>query len=409
MKRTAMLLMLMLLPMCLVSMNPISDSDLSEVTGQAGVTIHIDASMDVSFAEIGWGDVDGVPAISTEGGWIGIDSLKMDRLHVWPRTDFAMESSDFIGTYNKNGDGGVSDLQFTTMDLVNLPVGRVHSNNGPLYSQTGTDEFYVVQRTGIPTLTITMDSMLANIVLGPMDRDPVTDRYKPGFNQTMGQLYMSGLNVATGKDGVAMISSHVNGSTADSIFSNLLVGSGITMEMQNVKIDYLLLDKLAWGDIDGVEDICRSDSALASQDVARETRGLNGKGWVGLRDLAIKNINIDGQNFIDVGATHASDDSVVDNIHVVGGAAYLDLPEVMNEIYNAAFRRNGGKSLSSIMLGNGFTITMEELGSGIVLGRSTSDDDFAKKMGDIYISGMRIGMYSNRETQARSYVRIFAH
>lgn len=409
MKKTAILLMLMLLPLCLVSMNPISDTDLSEVTGQSGVTIHIDATMDVSFAEVGWGDTDGVPALSTAGGWIGINDLKVNHLHVWPRTDFAQESADFVGTYATDGDGGLSDLQFTTMDLVCLPVKPAESNDGPFYRPTGTGAMSIVQRTGIPTLTITMDSMLVDIVLGPMDRDPVTGAYRPGFNQTMGKFYLSGLNVATGKDGAALISSHGNGSAAESIFTNLLFGSGITMEIQNVKVDYLLLDKLAWGDTDGMEDICTPDRALASQEDARDTEGLGGKGWFGLRDFAIKNIVIDGGNFIDVGTTLASDDSRVGNIHALGGAAYLDLPEAMNEIYNAAFQRDGGKVLASIMLGNGFAVTMEELGAEVAVGRSTSDDDFVNNMGDIYMSGMRVGIYDNHETQARSYVRIFAH
>lgn len=391
MKRTGILLLLFMLPLCLVSMNPLSDSDLSEVTGQSGVTIHIDAALDVSFAQVGWGDTDGVSGISTQGGWIGIDGLKMEHLHVWPRTDFAMDSSDFGGSYVQNGDGGPSDIQFVTLDLVQVPADAT--------DQAG---MRTVLRTGIPTLSIAMDSMLVNIVLGPFKDNPAINGYKPNFNQLLGQLYLSGLNVATGRDGVALISSHDNGSPIDSMISNMLFGAGISMELQNVKVDYLLIDKLAWGDIDGIADVYTTDRAHASQ-------GLNGEGWIGLRDLAIKNLVIDGQTFIDVGATLASDCSTIGNIHALGKDAYLDLPGTMNEIYNVIFDDDGGKKIASITLGDGFAVTMEKLAAQIVLGKSTSDDDFVERMGDIHMAGMRLDISDNPETHARSYVRIFAH
>lgn len=412
MKRIAVLLLLLLLPLCLVSMNPLSDPDMANISGQSGVTINIDATMNVSFAQVGWGDLDGVPGVSSQGGWIGIDSLKMDHLHVWPRTDFALESPDFEGTYDKNGDGGQSDLQFLTMDLVYLPVDPADNNDGPFYfdRQSGmSGGMYVVQRTGIPTLNIVLDSMSVNVVTGPFEGNPAVNGYKPHFDQLLGKIYLSGLNVATGKDGVALIWPHSNGSNASSMFGNLLIGSGVSMELQQVKVDYLLLDKLAWGDIDGKGDIYTPGSTPEDWEKSRIAQGLDNEGWVGLKDLAIKNIIINGKTSIDVGTVLANDGSTISDINVNSKKAFLSLPAAQNEIYNTIFDRDGGKTFASITLGDHFTVSMEKLGAWVVLGKSVSDDDFVEKLGYFGASGMNLDIINNQETKAGSYVRIFAH
>ena len=46
------------LPMSVMAMTTISDNDLSAVTGQAGVSIGADITMNVSFGTIAWGDSD---------------------------------------------------------------------------------------------------------------------------------------------------------------------------------------------------------------------------------------------------------------------------------------------------------------------------------------------------------------
>ena len=59
MKSIAAVLSILLLSVSGWAMTPISDSELSDITGQSGVTIIIDVTMDIQFATIAWGDPDG--------------------------------------------------------------------------------------------------------------------------------------------------------------------------------------------------------------------------------------------------------------------------------------------------------------------------------------------------------------
>lgn len=261
MMRALIFLAVMLFPFSAMAIKPISDTDMSEVTGQAGVSINADITMNLSFAEMGWGDPDGYG--SDPGGWVGIDSLSIDKLHIWPRTDFTMESNG-AGA----GDGGWRDLQFLTIDVVTMPdiLAAQGACNGPFLfnGQAGrvNDQITAV-RIGIPTFTITMEHMAGNVVLGPYSAAEqvggmVDGAYvgakevgTPGFNQLMGKFDVSGLNMAFGKGGSVLISAHGGGSIDGALPGSTLYGSGVTIELQNVNIPYLLIDHAAWGDIDG--------------------------------------------------------------------------------------------------------------------------------------------------------------
>jgi len=61
MKRVLFILAILLLPLSLMAMTPVSDNEMSNVTGQSGVTIDISA-MNISFEmdTVTWGDIDGL-------------------------------------------------------------------------------------------------------------------------------------------------------------------------------------------------------------------------------------------------------------------------------------------------------------------------------------------------------------
>mgnify|MGYP000905370113 CR=1 FL=1 len=81
------MLAILLLPLSVWAMTPVSDSDLSNVTGQAGVSINADLTMDITIGTMAWGDGDGVSAYwrnsattlfdYTDGGFVG--NRKRDR------------------------------------------------------------------------------------------------------------------------------------------------------------------------------------------------------------------------------------------------------------------------------------------------------------------------------------------
>ncbi len=170
MKSIVVFFVILAMPLTLYAMTPISDSELSHVVGQSGVTINIDMTMDIQFNTIGWGDQDGaiIPNISTDvkmpGGWVGIDSLQISNLHIWPRTDFAMDNRSGFGI---NGDEGDWDqLKYLTVDVATVPasiLGSVFGTNVPNITAVVIN---------IPTLTMTMDSMMGNVVLGARSSPP---------------------------------------------------------------------------------------------------------------------------------------------------------------------------------------------------------------------------------------------
>ncbi len=47
------------LPMSVLAMTAIDDNELAEITGQAGVSINVDVTANLSIGTIAWGDSDG--------------------------------------------------------------------------------------------------------------------------------------------------------------------------------------------------------------------------------------------------------------------------------------------------------------------------------------------------------------
>jgi len=381
-----MLLMLISLPLFLVSMNPVSDSRLSEVTGQSGVNIDINADLNVNFNQVGWGDTDGLPSVTRTGGWVGIDDLEIRNLHLWPRSDFALDTGDSIpyGTSR----GGWSDIQLANIDLVTL------------YDATGAA--ITAQRTGIPTLSITMDSLLVNIVLGPFANGSAGNlsraTYRPAFNQLLGQFYVGGMNIATGTNGAVLIYPHSRDAYTsirpNGLLNGVMFGSGVTVSLENMKVDYIIMNQLAWGDIEGCYDVSTGDFSHA-------TAGLANQGWIGLADLAIRDVTVNGTVFIEVGNYSATGDDTVSD-----AGAFEDLIPSMDEHYVAAMPNSSKRSFASISFADNFMIRMEELGAKVQLGPT---HDLGYTMGSIYASDMRLTIINNPETHYRSSIRLFAH
>ncbi len=418
MKRVLTFLAIMLLPLSVMAMTPISDSDMSKVTGQAGVSINMDITMNVTFGEMGWGDSDGLNG-ATDGGWIGLDSLNVDQMHIWPRTDFTMEAA----AGGAAADGGWTDLQFLTIDVVTVADTAAAAGLpiGPFFFQGqagNVNNEVTAVRIGIPTLTITMAQMTGNVVLGPVG-GPNTiggivngDYYAgktintPAFNQLMGMFDVSGLNMAMAPNGSVLISAHGNGSMAGALSGNTLYGSGVTIELDDVEVAYLLLDNASWGDLEGIEDVSLATSTAASQAAAVDTEGLNGEGWVGLADLAIENLTINGKVAIDVATCLASDNTTLLPVSAAGAAAFVNLVEAYEDIYNTIWGQDGGNTFVSIGIVNGFSIEMDQMGARVELGSTAA---LGQEMGDIYVGDMKMTIFMNRLTYTQSHIHIFAH
>ena len=105
MKRVLAILVIMLLPLSVWAMTPVADTDLSDITGQAGVNINANLTMNISIGTMAWGDADGINSAtqglgyssmggnfswlangSTSGGYIGVSNFNLTNLTIKART-----------------------------------------------------------------------------------------------------------------------------------------------------------------------------------------------------------------------------------------------------------------------------------------------------------------------------------
>ena len=323
MKKVLAFLAIMLLPLSVMAMTPVSDNALGNVTGQAGVSINVDVTMNLDIDVAAWGDSDGFTGAATQG-WVGVTTLQVSYLHIWPRTD-----------YNPHLVSGADPSNYR---LLTIDVGT---------DSAGTTKVQI----GMPTLTITMASMTANVKLGS---DP------SALDQLMGTLYVGDLNMATdgydGTNGYLYIYAHDN--------------CGVDIDFKGVTIAYLNIGKVAWGDTDGLAggygDTC---GTLA--------------GYVGLSSLNITTIKLDGGISIDVGTNDTNDTNCSYNVVPDHGNTFVII---------------GIKNNTSVYVGS--LTAAVELGSSNALG---------EKLGDIYVKGMTATIIDNPLSSTRSFVHIFAH
>ena len=92
MKGALLFFIIFLLPFSTWAMTPLTDSELSDVSGQAGVSIMVDIAMNIHFDILAWGDADGLGTNNiwgenTTGGYFGVKNLSINNLYIGPRTD----------------------------------------------------------------------------------------------------------------------------------------------------------------------------------------------------------------------------------------------------------------------------------------------------------------------------------
>jgi len=423
MKRVLTFLAILLLPLSVWAMTPITDTQLSDVTGQAGVSINFDFTLQLQFGQLGWGDSDGYAGFSTvggSGGWVGIDSLAMSALHIWPRTDFTMDNQVGMGLLGPDGyadEGDWDDLKYLTIDVATVPssiLGNAFGTNVPAITAV------VI---GIPTLSMTMATMDGNVVLGPrsgsqtvggqIDGTYVNAKniQGPGFNQLLGQFYVGGMNMAT-YGGSVYIFAHGAGATVGAVSGNTLYGSGVTIALNQVRVSYVLFDTLSWGDIDG---LYATGFATAAATYGNATWSLMGPGWVGLTDFAIKNLVFNGVMAIDVFTVQAAGNtldtisSIDDTNPLALAGQYRCLVSVFDDIYRAVPPGSIATPTGvSIGFKNGFSISMGAFGGQVQLG-PTKTLGASQTLGDIYVGGMTMTILDNPVAGNGSFVHILAH
>lgn len=219
MKRVLTILAILLLPMSVWAMTPVSDSYLSNVTGQAGVSINADLTMSISIGTMAWGDSDGVDYTqtiaginwaTTDGGYIGIRDFNIASLKIRART----ETTDTYNGYYSSG----GMLKPITIDV------------GQSASQYSGRTFV---RIGLGSIQISVSELNFTVAL----EDATTFNAGHVLGEELGKVHMANIEMYLSPKSYVDIASHAT--------------SGVTMGI-NVIVDRFMMDQVSWGDSDGM-------------------------------------------------------------------------------------------------------------------------------------------------------------
>jgi len=252
MKRVLTFLAIMLLPLSVMAMTPVSDSTLSDVTGQSGVNINADLTMNIGIGTMAWGDRDGVSNITgwttvAGAGYIGVTGFNITNLRIKAR-----ETDTFNG-YTTSG------LKPITIDVA---TG----------TKLGAATTFV--RFGLGSLQITLNSLQFNVMAGSSAATLATT------GQMLGQVTLGDMGIYFAPLSYVDIYAHS--------------GCGVNFEF-NIRIDRFQLNYVSWGDTDGLP----AGNIGVGGVVWINTVGV-AAGYAGLANLNVGVININGTVAIDV-------------------------------------------------------------------------------------------------------------
>ncbi len=91
MKKAVLFFILMLHPVSVFALSPLSDEELANISGQSGVSIMPNITMSLHIDVIAWGDSDGLGidytwGLRTTGGYFGVTDLSISNLYIGPCT-----------------------------------------------------------------------------------------------------------------------------------------------------------------------------------------------------------------------------------------------------------------------------------------------------------------------------------
>ena len=257
-----------------MAMNTIGDNDLSKVTGQSGVSLGIDATIDMSFGIIAWGDKDGINTTYSSAGWVGLANGSIDDLRIRPRIDSAIAAA-FAAEYTTTQlDAFAVKLGYadwaTLVTNDPLYLRRIALANQTMTIDVGTNSSsQTMVRIGLPTGLITMTSMTADLGLWA----DATSATALADIQKLGSLYVGGMTALIGRNSIVDIYAHT--------------GVGITMNIA-VNIDSIAIDTVSYGDTGGLPSVAGGTTYAA------------GAGYVGLLYMSATGITTNMNVTIDV-------------------------------------------------------------------------------------------------------------
>jgi hypothetical protein len=208
---------IILLPLSVWAMTPVSDSDLSNIVGQAGVSINPNLTMNIAIGTMAWGDADGINPASAYnpwstmglngGGYIGINNFNISNLRIRLRTN------DTYNSYNS-----------LFMKPMTIDVATDFTTG---HGAAGT----TFVRLGLGAVRISMDELQYEVALGS---HAATDYIgaTPNLNQRLGVVSMGAMDVYVNPRSYVDVSSHS--------------AHGVTFDV-NVTLDQIKIPYISWG------------------------------------------------------------------------------------------------------------------------------------------------------------------
>jgi len=247
------------LPMSVMAMTSITEDELSNVTGQAGVSINVDVTANVTVGTVAWGDSDGFTGY-TNAGFVGIEGLTLT-VHASGRHDGAFATT------------GATAVGYMANDPITIDVGT---------SDTGTS----LVRIGLPTFHITVSTLQTDIFVSGVTADAPTSTVA----QQLGAIYMSGIEIRLGQSATPADAGSFNAGYV-TIGAAGAGNTGVNIGF-NVAIDSVAIGTLSYGN---TTSILYTDFGAAAT-----------AGYIGIDGLVLDDVTIVGGVAIGVGTLNTA-------------------------------------------------------------------------------------------------------
>jgi len=429
-----MLFAVMALPMSVMAMTSMQDSDLSTVTGQSGVSIGADITMNLSFGTVAWGDLDGLATAADTtnhdqntlaGGWVGIQNLAINNLRIHMRTDSGMVDTAVawvLGTEMGLG-AWTSQTEFNAnLGFATMPT-FLKANEAALLSVLATEQLLTIDvytaggttgtdgktyvRIGIPTFEITMNDL--NLDVGLFTN---TTAGTPGTYQSLGKVAIGGIDILLDKNNYVDISQN---DTAQGV----LIHVGHKAGAGNGNLAEITFGYASWGDCDGL-------NVGATPTLGAGYIGITGMTLGVAMDMTL-NINIGTTNGAGVPGLLASLTTVTSladlaafKTTLLGNLAKND-PNLKDDVAYI-LHLMGTISATSVDIALAGTITVSTMATQVKLADNAPlagtytgvAGSRAGILGNIYVQGLTLSILGNAGSQGagtapQSWVSISAH
>ena len=247
------------LPMSVMAMTSITEDELSNVTGQAGVSINVDVTANVTVGTVAWGDSDGFTGY-TNAGFVGIEGLTLT-VHASGRHDGAFATT------------GSTAVGYMANDPITIDVGT---------SDTGTS----LVRIGLPTFHITVSTLQTDIFVSGVTAGAPTSTVA----QQLGAIYMSGIEIRLGQSATPADAGSFNAGYV-TIGAAGAGNTGVNIGF-NVAIDSVAIGTLSYGN---TTSILYTDFGAAAT-----------AGYIGIDGLVLDDVTIVGGVAIGVGTLNTA-------------------------------------------------------------------------------------------------------